>query len=119
MAQISNRIRTKRRIQIWKRDRLPDGSRICYICGDRMSKRSFTLDHIDPHCNSRSNNQDNLAIACFKCNQAKCNESLEDYLKKHPSLLLKVARLKHKPASYPVLMKQRGIRISFYRLFIP
>lgn len=119
MATISNRIRTQRRIQIWKRDRLPDGSRICYICGDKMSKRRFTLDHIEPHCNSRSNNQDNLAIACFKCNQAKSDLSLEDYLKRHPALLLKVARLKYKPASYAVLMKQRGIRISLYRFLIP
>lgn len=119
MAKVSNRTRMKRRYQLWKRDRLPDGSRICYICGCALSKRKFTLDHIDPMCLSHNHGLDNLAICCFDCNQAKDSQSLEDYLKTIPSLILRVARLKYKPASYAVLMKQRGIRIAVYRFFSP
>jgi 5-methylcytosine-specific restriction endonuclease McrA len=119
MGQFSNRTRMQRRIQLWKRDRLPDGSRICYICGCPVTKRKFTLDHIDPACLSRNHDKDNLALCCFDCNQAKGHMSLEDYLKTIPSLILRVARLKYKPASYAVLMKQRGIRIAIYRFFSP
>lgn len=117
MSKLGQRTRLKLRIKVWKRDRLPNGTRICYICGAPVSKSTFTLDHIEPRCNTKNNNVDNIAICCYDCNQKKGEQSFEDHLKHHPSLLLKVAKLKYKPASYEILMKQRGIRITLYRLY--
>lgn len=53
---------------------------ICYICGDRLTPRETTLDHIK----SRSRHPElrfelsNLAPCCYRCNQEKGSRELEE-----------------------------------------
>lgn len=114
--------RSRIRQRIWRRDIQPDQTRICYICGCRVSKRSVTLDHVIPACKGGDEALGlalipNLQLCCQPCNLDKDDKTLEEYLKGRPWLLFKLAKLKHKPYSYEVLMRMRGIRISFYRFF--
>lgn len=57
---------------------------ICYICGDRLTRRETTLDHV----NSRSGNPElrydnsNLRPCCYLCNTDKGSLSYERYEKK-------------------------------------
>ncbi len=56
----------------------------CYICGEQLTKRETTLDHIQSRGRHPELRYDlsNLAPCCFKDNQEKGSLSLEEYLKK-------------------------------------
>ena len=51
----------------------------CYLCGEK--KDNLTLDHIIPSHSAPSSNDDiNLELACSRCNAAKKNLDLMDFL---------------------------------------
>lgn len=115
MGRGSQSTRQKRRAALWRRDKQPDGTRICYLCGVVVSKSTFTMDHVVPVDQSGSNDLENLAICCFSCNQEKNTKSFEEYIVGKPSLISEVAARKIKPESFRKLMQMRGIRLLRYR----
>lgn len=48
------------------------------------------MEHIVPSSQGGSNRISNLALACVRCNQAKGNRSVEDFLKDKPEVLKRI-----------------------------
>lgn len=48
----------------------------CYICGCESS--NITIDHIQPECRGGTDDLDNLAACCHKCNQLKRDMTLTE-----------------------------------------
>jgi len=63
-------------------------SRSCAYCG--VKNVPLEVEHIVPKSIGGSNRVSNLAIACRKCNQAKGNRNIEEFLSKKPDLLKKI-----------------------------
>ena len=63
----------------------------CIYCHRKLTERKLTeetatLEHKQPISRGGTNNKDNLAIACKRCNYQKCNKTVEefkDFLRKH------------------------------------
>lgn len=55
--------------------------RICWYCGDKFTSfNEIEIDHIVPKERGGTNHINNLAIACLKCNRAKLDYNLEEFL---------------------------------------
>lgn len=50
----------------------------CLYCGAHGEHVILTLDHVVPRCDGGRNTWENLATACFDCNQKKAFKSLAD-----------------------------------------
>jgi 5-methylcytosine-specific restriction endonuclease McrA len=48
----------------------------CYICGRTVP--NMTVDHIQPECRGGTDDLDNLAACCHKCNQLKRDMTLTE-----------------------------------------
>lgn len=46
----------------------------CKYCGQGLSKKTATLDHIVPKCAGGTLAYHNLAVACRTCNEKKANK---------------------------------------------
>ncbi|KHD09012.1 HNH endonuclease [Candidatus Thiomargarita nelsonii] len=62
--------------------------RQCAYCG--AEKVPLEIEHIQPKSKGGSNRVFNLTIACRKCNQKKGNRSIEDFLKRKPTVLKRI-----------------------------
>lgn len=43
----------------------------CWWCGTQLSEKQLTIDHILPKSRGGSNLDENLRLACFKCNNSR------------------------------------------------
>ena len=76
-----HKARLLRGSQWWKR-RLAKG--LCYYCGQSISSRELTMDHIVPVARGGRSTKGNVVTACKKCNNAKKQllpMEWEEYLK--------------------------------------
>ena len=64
--------------------------RKCVYCG--AENVPLEIEHINPKSKGGSDRVSNLAIACNGCNQKKGNNSIEDFLKKKPDVLVRIKR---------------------------
>lgn len=78
---------SKERSEIYIRDK---GK--CGICGKFIPLNEFTIDHIVPISKGGTYDYDNLQCCCFKCNQLKSNEMLDDFYGKMFIALLNHAK---------------------------
>lgn len=62
--------------------------RNCVYCGAENVK--LEVEHIYPKSKGGSNRVSNLTLACRKCNEAKGNKLIDQFLKKKPELLQKI-----------------------------
>ncbi|NET48388.1 MAG: HNH endonuclease, partial [Merismopedia sp. SIO2A8] len=62
--------------------------RKCAYCG--VENVPFEIEHLVPKSKGGSNRVSNLAIACHKCNQAKGNRPIEEFLNKKPAILKRI-----------------------------
>lgn len=53
----------------------------CFYCGEKLSKKQRTVDHVAPRKKGGSNKLDNLVVACRKCNWEKDDMDLSEYIK--------------------------------------
>ena len=60
----------------------------CIYC-NRKPKR-FTLDHVIPRNSNGPTTPGNIVAACERCNKAKGNRPVEEYLKRRPKVLARV-----------------------------
>ena len=60
----------------------------CIYC-NRKPKR-FTLDHVIPRNSNSPTTPGNIVAACERCNKAKGNRPVEEYLKRRPKVLARV-----------------------------
>jgi len=63
-----NKARELRETQWWKR-RLAKG--LCHYCGNRVSPKSLTMDHIIPISRGGKSTKGNVVTACRECNTLK------------------------------------------------
>jgi 5-methylcytosine-specific restriction endonuclease McrA len=75
---VSSRIRNRRRKRTLLANR--DGGARCRYCGRRQRLRKFTIDHVVPLSRGGGGGLDNLALACLRCNQAKADRPLDEFL---------------------------------------
>jgi 5-methylcytosine-specific restriction endonuclease McrA len=63
----------------------------CWYCGMPLDKPTrygrgesrskwATIDHVEPRCKKGSDNINNKALCCWRCNGAKYDSDLEDFL---------------------------------------
>lgn len=83
----------------------------CAYCGAKDVP--LEIDHIHPKSKGGSNRVSNLTIACHKCNQAKSNKNIEDFLKNKHDVLKKV--LSECKKSLSDAAKVNSIRNKLYR----
>lgn len=83
----------------------------CAYCG--VKDVPLEIDHIHPRSKGGSNRVSNLTIACHKCNQAKSNKNIEDFLKNKPDILKKILSECKKPLSDAA--KVNSIRNKLYK----
>ncbi|MEN8215240.1 MAG: RNA-guided endonuclease IscB [Pseudomonadota bacterium] len=62
--------------------------RKCAYCG--AENVPLEIEHIQPKSKGGSNRVSNLTIACVRCNQKKSNKSIEDFLKRKPTVLKRI-----------------------------
>ena len=62
--------------------------RKCAYCG--KENVPLEIEHIVPRSKGGSNRVSNLTLACVRCNLAKGNRSVEDFLKKKPEVLRRI-----------------------------
>jgi 5-methylcytosine-specific restriction endonuclease McrA len=62
--------------------------RACVYCG--RANVPLEIDHVHPRSKGGTNNSNNLALACHGCNQAKGNQSVEDFLAEEPERLKRI-----------------------------
>ncbi|MCA1703070.1 MAG: HNH endonuclease, partial [Actinobacteria bacterium] len=63
----------------------------CRYCGQLVSDRTCTLDHILPRSKGGPNTAENLATCCLMCNAIKSGRTYEEAA---PELLRRVAQLR-------------------------
>lgn len=90
---ISKRIKFNR-INLWLRD-----AGRCQYCGEEISLRSLTIDHVIPKSLSGKTTWENTVVSCFRCNQKKQNRTPEQA----------GMRLLTKPAKPSILQSRLGI----------
>ena len=83
----------------------------CAYCG--IKDAPLEIDHIYPKSKGGSNRVSNLTIACHKCNQAKNNKNIEEFLKNKPDVLKKILFECKKPLSDAA--KVNSIRNKLYK----
>jgi len=62
--------------------------RKCAYCG--AENVPLEIEHIQQKSKGGSNRVSNLTIACVRCNQKKGNRSIEDFLKRKPTVLKRI-----------------------------
>lgn len=53
----------------------------CYWCGKHIDLTSATREHIIPRSRGGGDGDENIAMACFKCNQLKGNQTPEEFIR--------------------------------------
>lgn len=72
-VKLPYRIASFTRNNIFKRDRYT-----CQYCGVKLDKGEETIDHIIPRSMGGKNDWKNVVAACYKCNSAKSNKTLQE-----------------------------------------
>ena len=62
--------------------------RTCVYC--ERTNVPLEIDHVHPRSRGGANNTNNLVLACHGCNQAKGNQSVEDFLAAQPARLKRI-----------------------------
>jgi len=63
-------------------------NRQCVYCG--VKDTPLEIEHVQPRSKDGSDKVSNLALACHKCNQAKGNRDVKDFLSGKPDILKRV-----------------------------
>lgn len=64
-----------------KKTRIYEASNgICYLCGEKLDKNSFNLDHIVPISRGGKNNEANLRATHIKCNSEKGDKFITELI---------------------------------------
>ncbi len=62
-----------RRKEIFERDKWT-----CHYCGDKVTDKNATLDHLNPQSKGGGHTKDNLKTCCFICNAIKSGKTYEE-----------------------------------------
>ena len=77
-TQGMNWIRKEKRLAIYLRDGLA-----CPYCGDTVENGAkLSLDHLTPYSQGGSNSETNLITCCCRCNSARQDRPVHDFVEK-------------------------------------
>jgi len=62
-----------KRKELFKRDNW-----ICFYCGEKVTEKNATLDHLIPQCKGGENTKSNLKTCCHLCNGIKSGKTYEE-----------------------------------------
>jgi 5-methylcytosine-specific restriction enzyme A len=68
--------RELRKTQWWKRRR---SAGVCHYCGNKVSPRELTMDHVVPIVRGGKSTKGNIVAACKACNNKKKHSLLMDW----------------------------------------
>ena len=77
-----------KRQELFERDKW-----ICCYCGDKVTEKNATLDHLNPQSKGGKHTKDNLKTCCFVCNAIKSGKTYEEAA---PHLLKSIRERKQK-----------------------
>ena len=75
-------MRTNARVGKRERAKMRTGGR-CWYCGEHIPRGETTLDHVIPRSHGGRKRNDNLVLACKRCNQLKAAMSLDEFRSRH------------------------------------
>jgi 5-methylcytosine-specific restriction endonuclease McrA len=78
----------EKRKEVFERDKW-----LCHYCGDEVTDKNATLDHLIPQCKGGGHNKNNLKTCCLVCNAIKSGKTYEEaapFLKKYSGEKTKV-----------------------------
>lgn len=64
---------SKKRKELFERDNYT-----CHYCGEKVTKKNATLDHLIPQVKGGKHTKDNLKTCCFICNAIKSGKTYEE-----------------------------------------
>lgn len=79
---------SERRKIVFERDKW-----FCHYCGDKVTDKNATLDHLNPQSKGGKHNKDNLKTCCLVCNSIKSGKTYEEAA---PFLLKSIRERKQK-----------------------
>jgi hypothetical protein len=77
-----------KRVQIFERDKW-----LCHYCGDKVTEKNATIDHLHPQSKGGKNDRENLVACCLMCNSLKSGKTYEEAA---PVLLKNIKERKQK-----------------------
>jgi len=100
----------------------------CAFQNNKSTGLKLEIDHVVPRSKGGSDQVNNLVLACHSCNQNKGNQSLQEFLKRKPSVLKRIQESLGKPLNlqdaaqmntmrkelYQVLKKRTGLPVKTY-----
>lgn len=101
-VSISKRVR----FEVFKRDDFT-----CRYCGRHPPDVLLEVDHIIPVAEGGTNDEENLATACFDCNRGKADVPLSVVPKSLTAQAVEVAEREEQLAGYRAVMEARADRI--------
>jgi hypothetical protein len=63
----------EKREEVFERDKW-----LCHYCGDKVTEKNATLDHLNPQSKGGTHNKDNLRTCCLACNSIKSGKTYEE-----------------------------------------
>lgn len=78
----------ERRRELFERDKW-----VCCYCGDKVTEKNATLDHLNPQSKGGKHTKNNLKTCCFVCNALKSGKTYEEAA---PFLLKSIRERKQK-----------------------
>ena len=78
----------ERRRELFERDKW-----VCCYCGDKVTEKNATLDHLNPQSKGGKHTKNNLKTCCFVCNAIKSGKTYEEAA---PFLLKSIRERKQK-----------------------
>ena len=75
-----SKISTNSRLRAYKTLWHTGEDNCCFYCGERLSRSTRTLDHIQPQSRGGTHEPHNLVLCCVPCNQLKGDMLLHEFV---------------------------------------
>ena len=62
-------------------ERIKDKYHYCFYCGKHLEKEKRTVDHIEPISKDGKDIEENIVVACRRCNTNKSDYTLDEFIK--------------------------------------
>ena len=77
--------------------------RCCYYCGDPLTLRGATKDHVIPRERGGSDDLVNIVPACWRCNHLKGQRTADEYRRAFPRICIRSTANPTPTSSTPVI----------------
>lgn len=71
----------RKKLNVKLHERIKNKYHYCFYCGEYLEKEKKTVDHIKPVSKGGKDTEENIAVACRRCNTNKSDYSLDEFIK--------------------------------------